>query len=265
MKLQDVPFVLPIAVWVWSADSSDLVSPELCLDHLPFGLGDFIGGGCLSQLITKALGVAIILGSCLNKTPIMANMMNSKSSVGFSRMAMYSETFVYANGAAYGILEAHPLTAFGENMALCAQNFILIAMIWSFTTNPPVSLNEKLMLLAGAIVYVVSVSRLPEEWRYLLQASNSVILIYSRGAQVFETYQVKHTGAQSIVTLAMNLAGGLARIFTTLKETGDMAVLFGFAVSVILNFTMFVQYLLYKDNTKKFLEDLQAENKKKKE
>ena len=131
MKLQDIPFVLPLAEWVWGADTSTQVSPDICLDHIPFGLGEFIGGGCLSQLITKGLGVAIILGSCLNKTPIMANMMASKSSAGFSRIAMYSESFVYANGAAYGILESHPLTAYGENLALCAQNVILIVMIWN--------------------------------------------------------------------------------------------------------------------------------------
>mmetsp|Transcript_3546 Transcript_3546/g.7345 ORF Transcript_3546/g.7345 Transcript_3546/m.7345 type:complete len:268 (+) Transcript_3546:92-895(+) len=265
VQLEDLPFVIPLAEWVWGADPSNDVSPHMCIDHLPFSLGPFIGGGCLSQLITKGLGVAIILGSCLNKTPIMANMMQSKSSVGFSRVSMYSESFVYANGAAYGLLASHPVTAYGENLALCLQNMVLIAMIWKFTVHPPIGRHEKVLLFAGVILYVLLVSRLPADLQYLLQASNSVILLYSRGLQVRETFQVQQTGAQSIVTLSMNLVGGLARIFTTLKETGDMAVLFGFAVSVVLNFTMFVQYLMYKENTAKFLADLQAENGKKKD
>ena len=265
MKLQDIPLVLPIAKWVWGSDPSDNVGPNICLDHLPYGLGAFLSGGCFSVLFAKALGVAIIAGSCLNKTPIMVNMWSSQSAAGFSRMSMYMESVVYANGAAYGFLEEHPFTAYGENLALLFQNMILIGLIWKFTHNPPVEMQEKLMLVAGAMVYYFLISNLSVELRYLLQASNGVILLVSRGAQVFETYQVKHTGAQSIVTNTLNVLGGVARIFTTLKETGDMAVLVGFSISVVLNFTMFTQYFLYKQNTAKFLEELQAEKKTKKE
>jgi mannose-P-dolichol utilization defect 1 len=265
MKLQDIPFVLPLAEWVWGADPHKDVSPINCLNLVPYGLGIFLSDGCFSVLLAKALGVAILLGACANKVPIMLNMWNSQSAAGFSRSSMYMETVVYANGAAYGALELHPFTAYGENMALLLQNLILIGLIWKFTNNPLVSLQEKLMLAVGAILYCLCVYSLPVELRYILQASNGLILIVSRGAQVFDTYQVKHTGAQSIVTNTLNLMGGVARIFTTLKETGDMAVLGGFAVSVVLNLAVFTQYLLYKENTAKFLADLQAEKKGKKE
>lgn len=73
MKIQDIPLVLPLAEWIWGGDKSDDVSAEICLSQLPF-----FNSGCFSQLLTKALGTAIILGSCLNKTPIMMNMMNNK-------------------------------------------------------------------------------------------------------------------------------------------------------------------------------------------
>ncbi|CAB9505067.1 Mannose-P-dolichol utilization defect 1 protein homolog [Seminavis robusta] len=265
MKLEDIPLVLPLAEWVWGADPTDSVSPTVCLDLVPYGLGTFFSGGCFSVLFAKALGVSIILGACLNKAPVMVNMWNSQSGAGFSRLSMYMETVVYANGAAYGMLELHPFTAYGENMALWLQNLILIGMIWKFTDNPLVPLQEKIMAAAGCFVYYGFVISIPVDLRYLLQASNGVILMVSRGAQVFETYKAQHTGAQSIVTNSLNLAGGLARIFTTMKETGDMAVLFGFAVSVALNSAMFVQYFLYQANTEKFLADLQAQKKAKTE
>lgn len=259
--LKDLPLVLPLAEWVWGADASDDVSPELCLDLIPF-----LSGGCFSQLLTKALGVAIIVGACLNKAPIMRNMLHSQSAAGFSRMGMYSETVVYANAAAYGVLEGHPATAYGENLSLVVQNCILVALIWKFTTQPPVGLSEKLGLAVATVAYLVGVFQmLPDDMRYLLQASNGIIMIYSKGVQVLETYQLKHTGAQSIITVSLNLVGGLARIFTTLKETGDMTVVMGFALSVFLNLSMFVQYWIYKANTEKFLADLQADQKKKKE
>jgi mannose-P-dolichol utilization defect 1 len=264
MKLEDIPFVLPLAEWVWGTDPSDDVSPIKCLNLLPYGLRIFLNGGCFSVLLAKALGVAILLGACANKVPIMLNMWSSQSAAGFSRSSMYMETVVYANGAAYGALELHPFTAYGENMALLLQNMILIGLIWKFTNDPLVSFREKLLLAVGAIVYFLLIFYLPVELRYILQASNGIILIVSRGAQVLDTYRVKHTGAQSIVTNTLNLIGGVARIFTTLKETGDMAVLGGFAVSVVLNLAVFTQYLLYKENTERFLVDLQAEKKAKK-
>ena len=67
MPLKDLPLVMPLANWIWSSEA------ELCLDEIPF-----LGGQCFSLLLTKALGTGIILGSCLNKTPIMRNMMQSQ-------------------------------------------------------------------------------------------------------------------------------------------------------------------------------------------
>lgn len=103
VKLVDIPLVLPIAEWIWGADEQ--VSPEICLDEIPW-----MGQGCFSTLVAKALGVAIIFFSCLNKVPIMSNMMKSQSAAGISRNSLYGEVIVYANGVFYGFLEGHPFT-----------------------------------------------------------------------------------------------------------------------------------------------------------
>ena len=70
-----------------------------------------------------------------------------------------------------------------------------------------------------------------------------------------ETYRVKHTGAQSIVTTSMNLAGELLRIFTTLEEAqGDFNMLVNFGFCATLSVTMFTQYFWYQKNTELFYE-----------
>ena len=131
----------------------------------------------------------------MNKTPIMLNMHNSKSAAGFSRMGIYTETMVYANGAAYGILQSHPLTSYGENLSLFVQNLILVALIWQYSKTPA---SEMFQLAVAAALYLVIVGGfLPEEQRYLLQASNGVILLYSRGTQVWETYK----GTQDMICI----------------------------------------------------------------
>ena len=255
----DIPFVLPLAEWIWGADKSADVTPEICLSQIPL-----ISIGCLTQLITKGLGVAIIFGSCLNKTPIMINILNSQSASGISRNSLYGEALVYANGAVYGFLEGHPFTAYGENGALLLQNVIIILMAWQFATTK-VTVQEKITVTVAAILYLfVTLTLLPEEYRYLLMAMIWPVLLYARGSQVLETFRSKHTGNLSIVTTGLNLGGGLARIATTMKETGDQTVLAGFILSVALNFIMFCQYWLYLKNTLKVAKELQVEKTSKK-
>lgn len=216
--------------------------------------------------------VAIIVGACLNKVPIMWNMWKARSAEGVSRAGLYTESLVYANAAAYGFLEQHPFTAYGENVSLFLQNFMLIVLVWSFSRP---SSWEMIGLSLNAVVYVVVVATfLPEEYRYVLQVSNSAIMLYSRTIQSLETHALGHTGTQSSITNTLNLVGGLFRIYTTINETDDTVVLVGYVLSVALNTAIFLQYFKYRANTVKFLKERQqkkqqeettAKDKKKKE
>jgi hypothetical protein len=100
VELTDIPFVKELAEWIWGIDATK------CLSEVPF-----ISSSCFSQLLTKAVGVAIIFGSMLNKVPIMRNMINSQSAEGMSRNSLYGELIVYANVAMYSHLLGHPFTA----------------------------------------------------------------------------------------------------------------------------------------------------------
>jgi mannose-P-dolichol utilization defect 1 len=174
---------------------------------------------------------------------------------------------VYTNCALYGILEGHPLTAFGENIALLLQSLVIVYLVWTLSTKSatPVSLQEKSLVVTCLIGYItVNNMFLPEMYRYLLMSSNLPILLYSRGSQILETYRIQHTGAQSIVTLTMNFVGGLIRILTTIQEVGwDIAVLAGYGLSLLLTSTLFIQYFYYQANTAKFIADLKVQVDKK--
>ena len=141
--------------------------------------------------------------------------------------------------------------SFGENLSLLIQNVILVFLSWQYSTKP-VNVQEKALVFLGYGAYVfVVVQVLPEDLRYLLMSSTWPVMLYARGSQVFETYQVKHTGQLSIVTTSMNLVGALIRIGTTMTETGDSVVLAGYLLSCVLSLIMFVQYFIYLNNTKK--------------
>jgi hypothetical protein len=121
-------------------------------------------------------------------------------------------------------------------------------MTWNFLskTDSPVQLKEKFMILIGFVLYCIgSLNFLPNEYRHLLMSTTWPVMLFSRGSQIYETYNVKHTGNLSIVTTSMSLVGAAIRILTTLKETGDIVVLSGYILSGSLSLIMFIQYWMY--------------------
>lgn len=251
--LLDIPLVMSLAEWVWSDDEAPDVSPELCVEGLPL-----MNSGCWSKLLVKGLGIAIILGACLNKAPLIYNIWTSKSTQGLSGGALYGEVLVVANSSFYGMLMNYPFTAYGEALALVLQALVVVGLQWTFA-SPPVPASEKAIASMLAVAYIVGiVYLLPAEYYYLLMASMWPLQIYAKGAQIYESFRVQHTGAQAIVTILMNVAGSGIRILTTLKEVGwDMVFLTGSLLSVGLNGIILLQYILYRKNTEKFLQSLE--------
>jgi hypothetical protein len=118
-------------------------------------------------------------------------------------------------------------------------------------------------ILLSLMYVTVAMLFLPPAYRYLLHAFNDVIILYSGGLQVAETFRVQHTGAQSIVSIAMDLTGEIIRIFTTLEEAqGDFNMLLSFGLCAALSVTRFGQYFWYQTNTEQFYLQKQAEKQK---
>ena len=103
---------------------------------------------------------------------------------------------------------------------------------------------------------------LTPDTQYILMVYNPVVLIISRGSQIIANHEQKQTGAQSIATTGLNLVGTLVRIGTTIKEVGwDLHILRSYGVSVALNSILFLQLIVYKENTERFLKSLNEKKK----
>jgi mannose-P-dolichol utilization defect 1 len=251
----DSPLFVSLGNWVWKDDS--VASPQQCLHSLPL-----LAGPCWKGLLTKGVGMAIIVASCVNKLPVILNMRNTRSAQGLSVTAIYGETIIYANCATYGLLNQYPLTAWGENASLLLQALVIVGLLWQYNEA---SRQERVLALSFGLFYIVSiVSFLPAQYYYILMTPTVMpILLASRGSQIVKTMRCGHTGAQSIITVAMSLVGGLIRILTTLQEMGwDMAVLSTYFLSTAMSLVMFGQYFYYQNNTKVFLQKLQADGRK---
>ncbi|XP_036621837.1 mannose-P-dolichol utilization defect 1 protein isoform X2 [Trichosurus vulpecula] len=79
----------------------------------------------------------------------------------------------------------------------------------------------------------------------LLQATNMPAVIMGRLLQAVTNYRNGHTGHLSAVTVFLLFAGSLARIFTSIQETGDPLMAMTFIVSSICNGLIAFQLLYY--------------------
>jgi mannose-P-dolichol utilization defect 1 len=251
--LLEIPLVMSMASWIWGEDPA--VTPDLCIELAPT-----MSSACWSALVVKGIGIAIIVGACMNKAPIILNILKSKSTEGLSRGSIYGEQILYMNAFFYGMLEGHPITAYGETGAMAIQNAVLVLMSWNFASGNGVSFLERGLVAFGALAYLVVVtSFLTKNMYYLLTVSTWPIMLYAKGTQIYTTAQVKHMGSQSIITSSMNVVGGVLRLATTLKEIGfDVTLLAGVFIGLLLNAIPVGQHFYYRKNTEEFLRKLDA-------
>jgi len=81
----------------------------------------------------------------------------------------------------------------------------------------------------------------------LLQASNVPAVVVGRLLQAATNYRNGHTGQLSAVTVFLLFGGSLARIFTSVQETGDPLMAGTFVVSSLCNGLIAGQLLFYWD------------------
>ena len=145
------PIIQSIANWAWSSDPSVDVSPQICLDSLPL-----LTPQCFSRLIARFIGIGIIVMSCINKAPVISNIMKSKSAVGLSVTAACGEVIMYSNAAFYNYLKGNPFTAYGETMSLVFQTWVIVGLIFWFRSSgdDKISVGHMAFTFAGYLLYL---------------------------------------------------------------------------------------------------------------
>ena len=216
------------------------------------------GSSCFNTLVAKLIGLAIILMSCIIKLPTFRNILKNKSAEGFAFLALYGEVLMFTNAASYGLLMGYPFAVFGETLTQLLQSCFMVVLIWNYSRT--VHVSSKVFAIACYFVYLASIYLLlPDTYYWILPRLNWPMVILTRGAQISENFKVGHTGSQSLFTIFMQMFGSAIRIFTTLKLVGlDFSLLCGFMLGTILNGILFIQYLLFIDNTRKFTETLKS-------
>ncbi|KAF1336581.1 Mannose-p-dolichol utilization defect 1 protein, partial [Globisporangium splendens] len=214
-----------------------------CFDAF-FTHHDFANVACLKLVVSKALGYAIITGSLILKLPQILKILSAKDVTGLTPASFYMEVLLYVSSTVYNVLRGYPVSTWGENLVILVQNVILVLLLWTYYI-PKIAYATRFGLLVLFAVLTAGMLLTPPEYQWALASAGIPVSIIARIPQIISNFKQGHTGQLAFVTLLLNFGGGLARLFTTLQETGDIVQLLGFGVGSLLNGTLVLQVLIF--------------------
>ncbi|XP_055057034.1 mannose-P-dolichol utilization defect 1b [Misgurnus anguillicaudatus] len=220
--------------------------PEKCFDEffLQFNL---LHVECLKIVISKGLGIGIILGSVLVKLPQILKLIGAKSAEGLSFNSILLELFAITSTMAYSIVNSFPFSSWGEALFLMLQTVTIGFLIQHYAGNTIKGLG---FVIVYSCLLAVLISPLTHrDIVTTMQASNMPAIIIGRLIQAGTNYRNGHTGQLSAISVFLLFAGSLARIFTTVQETGDLLMAVTYVISSFCNGVIAAQVLYYWNST----------------
>ncbi|CAG8542952.1 302_t:CDS:1 [Acaulospora colombiana] len=205
---------------------------------------------CLKLLISKGLGVGIVLGGALVKLPQIIKIVSARSSRGLSFEGFVLETVSLGISFAYNFRQGNPFSTFGESVFLTVQNIIILLLILNYS-------NRTKDLITTILAVVTSAYALTQSWIIsdlnltYLQTLTIPISLLSKIPQILTNYRNGSTGQLSALAVFGFALGSLARIFTTITEVDDSIILSGFVLTSTLNLILAAQIIMYWNADKK--------------
>ncbi|XP_059210604.1 mannose-P-dolichol utilization defect 1b [Centropristis striata] len=216
--------------------------PETCYDEFFLNF-NFLHVPCLKVVLSKGLGIGIILGSVMVKLPQIFKLMGAKSAEGLSFQTVLLELLAITGTMAYSIVNKFPFSAWGEALFLMLQTVAIGFLIQHYGGR---SGRGVLFLVVYFALLVLVLSPLtPISVVTYMQASNMPAIIIGRLIQAAANFRNGHTGQLSAVSVFLLFAGSLARIFTSLQETGDSLMALTYVISSACNGVIAMQVLYY--------------------
>ncbi|CAF2968630.1 unnamed protein product [Rotaria sp. Silwood2] len=220
---------------------SKLLSPH-CYDELVLKQ-HFFDLNCNKMLLSKMLGYAILIGSLLVKFPQIVKIYWNKSGVGVSVLA---ETIMLAaifGSMAYGYTSEFPISAYGDSYFLFIQTLLVILLVLYYQRKYSMAIIY--LVLCGFVTVLMYEKLLPADFVGILAGLSLALGLISRLWQSYCIYKAKSTGNLSAITMLMLFFGSLARIFTSVEETGDSTLIWTYILNSFANFLLIFQLGYY--------------------
>ncbi|CAG9861591.1 unnamed protein product [Phyllotreta striolata] len=222
--------------------AASLVFTPQCFDNYFFDF-NYLDVPCFKSSLSKALGLLIILGSLTVRVPQIVKIYNNQSGKGINIVAVTLDLSAITIYMAYSFIKGFPFSAWGDATFLAVQTVIVGALVLYYESSQTKAISYLLGYLVVCYVMLSGLTPLNVLWS--LQTFNILLVIFGKLTQAWTNYNNGHTGQLSAITLFMLLGGSVARIFTSMQETGDNVVIMTYISSASANFVLVLQLWWY--------------------
>lgn len=175
---------------------------------------------------------------------------NVRSARGLSLPSYVLETLSYAITLAYAFRHQYPFSTYGENLFLTFQNVVITLLIIYYAPSHLLTRQQAKMqkLIAASLFTVVTcffLGTISLDILAFLQFTTLPLSLLSKLPQIRQNFRSQSTGQLSAFAVISQIAGCLARLFTTVTEIGDALVSAGFCLALFLNVILGAQLWLY--------------------
>ncbi|TKR80491.1 hypothetical protein L596_014558 [Steinernema carpocapsae] len=223
-------------------DAIQFVFPGKCFDKMVIEL-NLIDPVCMPIVISRLLGLAITAGSLLLFVPQILKIYASKTGVGISLPSQLLGLLACAGTAAYSFERGFVFSQWGDSFFVAVQTVIIIMQILYYSDASAYAFA--FLAFFWAVSFAVIGHYIPFNVLTLIQASTIPIVMVAKGIQIIENFRNGSTGQLSLISVLLQFGGCVARVFTSLQETGDNLIILNFAIATVLNGVILAQVLFY--------------------
>lgn len=116
---------------------------------------------CAIEIVSKVLGYCVVAGSLGYKLPQISTVYKSQSAHGLSAAAFELDVIVFTASLGYSVRSRLPLSEYGEQGIVLAQNLVLVVLVWHF--NGTQSSRRFFCVLAEIVATIAIVSLLSRQ------------------------------------------------------------------------------------------------------
>ena len=198
--------------------------------------------------MSKVLGFGIVLGSFLVKLPQILKIIKAKNGFGISLLSVTLDLTAITICASYNYVKEFPFSAWGDNAVLSIQTAIIAFLILLFNGKGLKAFVYLVTYFGLSYVLMSGITSVIMLWS--LQILNIPLLLIGKLSQAYINYQNGSTGQLSAITVFLMFFGSLARIFTSVQETGDVFVIMTYLASSFVNTVITLQMIYYWNCTR---------------
>jgi len=219
-----------------------LIFTPKCFDNYFLDF-NFTDGPCFKATLSKGLGIALILGSILVKVPQILKIIKHKSGEGINLYSVSLDLTAITIYMSYSFINGFPFSSWGDTFFLAIQTVLIGALVLFYSGK----IAQSFTYIIGYLVicFVLMGGLTPLDILWTLTSINILIVVAGKLLQAWTNYQNGHTGQLAAATLIMLFAGSMARIFTSIQETGDAVAILTYVASTAANAVLVIQLVYY--------------------